>query len=261
MGNVGLGGCILSTESLFEVEERDEITIIDVHSPARGLVLTTPTYMDQIWSHLHRVARKKQRVLLMLYGKDLFAPARVDESWEDIVNTARSGNEMPPQILALQSNTKKLIEYYKASRTLCIGAFSGAIDLDIFGLVASSHYRICTTDTMIENRTIDRNTPPGSATVWFLTRMVGFARAAEIFLEQDSLTANEARDLRLFNAVVPPEELRSFSTEKAEYFASKSPLALSTLVVALNHTHQPLKEYLDMVETEFPAVFKEYSTW
>ncbi len=251
----------MSTESLFEVEERDGITIIDINAPERGLALTTPTYMDEFWSHLHRVALKKQRVLILLSGKDSLAPARVDEAWEDISNAAPSGDKVPPQILALLSNTKKLIEYYRASRTLCIGAFSGAIDLDIFGFVASFHYRICTTDTMIENRTIDRNTPPGSATIWFLSRVVGFARAAEIFLEQDSLTANEARDLRLFNAVVPPEELRSFSTEKAEYFASKSPLALSTLVVALNHTHQPLKEYLDMVETEFPAVFKEYSTW
>ncbi len=251
----------MSTESPFEVEERDGITIIDVHPLARGLALTTPTYMDQLWSHLHRVAVKKQKVLLVLYDKDLHASARVDEVWEDIIKAAPSGNEVPPQFLALQTNTKKLIEYYRASSTLCIGACSGAIDLDMFGLFASFHYRICTTDTIIENRTIDRDSPPGSATVWFLSRVVGFARAAEIFLEQDSLTANEARDLRLFNAVVPPEELRSFSTEKAEYFASKSPLALSTLVVALNHTHQPLKEYLDTIETELPAVFKEYSTW
>ena len=91
--------------------------------------------------------------------------------------------------------------------------------------------------------------------------MVGIARAAEIFLEQESLTANEARDLRLVNAIVPPEKLRSFSTEKAEYFASKSPSALSTLVVALNHTHQPLEEYLDKVETAISETFKEQSTW
>ena len=183
----------------------------------------------------------------MIYGKDSTGSDRVDEAWEDIFKGAASGNEVPPQIRALQSNTKKLIDYFNASRTLCIGAFSVSIDLDMFGLFASYHYRICTTDTMIENRTIDRNSPPGSATVWFLSRFVGFARAAEIFLEQDSLNANEARDLRLVNAVVPPEELRSFSTEKAEYFASKSPLALSTLVVALNHAHKPLKEYLDEV--------------
>ena len=243
----------MSTESRIEVEERDGITIIDIHPPSRGLALTTPTYMEEFWPHLHRVAYKKQKVLLLLAGKDSLAPARVDEAWEDISNAATSGNKIPPQILALLSNTKKLIEYYRASRTLCIGAFSGAMDLDMFGLFAFSHYRICTTDTMIENRTLDRDAHPGIASIWFLSRVVGFARAAEIFLEQNSFTANEARDLRLVNAVAPPEELRSFSTKKAEYFASKSPLALSSIVVALNHAHQPLKEYLDEVGNRFSA--------
>ncbi len=83
--------------------------------------------------------------------------------------------------------------------------------------------------------------------------MVGFARAAEIFLEQDSFTADEARDLRLVNAVAPTDELRSFATEKAEYFASKSPLALSSIVAALNHAHQPLQDYLDQVGSRFSA--------
>jgi enoyl-CoA hydratase/carnithine racemase len=243
----------MSTESLLEVEERDGITIIDIHAPERGLALTTPAYMDEFWTHLHRVAVKKQRVLILISGKDSFAPARVDEAWEDISNAATSGDKMPPQILALLSNTKKLIEYHRASRTLCIGAFSGAIDIDMFGLLAFSHYRICTADTMIENRTIDRDAHPGIASIWFLSRVVGFARAAEIFLEQDSFTASEARDLRLVNAVAPTDELRSFATEKAEYFASKSPLALSSIVAALNHAHQPLQDYLDQVGNRFSA--------
>ena len=249
------------SSSPFEVEERGEITILNVRSPARGLVLSNPTNMDRLWSILQNVAVKKQKVLLVMYDHDALAPERVDEAWEDISHTSTSKNQLPPQVRALQTNMRKLIDYYLSSRTLCIGALSGAVDFDLFGLFASSHFRICTTGSTFENRTIDRAAPPGSASIWFLSRVVGFAHAGEIMLENKSLTAAEARDLRLVNAVVPPDELRTFARQKAEYFASKSQLALSALVIAMNHMHQNLPEYLDEVGTGFNALFFNCNTW
>jgi enoyl-CoA hydratase/carnithine racemase len=43
----------------------------------------------------------------------------------------------------------KLIEYYRTSQTLCVSAMRGAVDFDLLGLVAATHYRVCSSDTVI----------------------------------------------------------------------------------------------------------------
>ena len=49
------------------------------------------------------------------------------------------------------------------------------------------------------------------------------------------------------------------SCQKAEYFASKSEVALSTLMIALNNAHLGLTDYLDAIGTGFEKVIKETS--
>ena len=82
-----------------------------------------------------------------------------------------------------------------------------------------------------------RPPPRMSATVWFLLRLVGFARAHEMMHERQSLTLSDARDRRLVNAIVAPGVLGPFAFDKDESFASESHIGLSSLVVARkNHT-------------------------
>ena len=59
-----------------------------------------------------------------------------------------------------------------------------------------------------------------SATVWCLSRLVGFARAYEMILERQSLTLSDARDRRLVNAIVAPGVLGPFALDKDESFTS-----------------------------------------
>lgn len=241
--------------SQFEVEERDEITILKIGQRARGLPLSEPEDMKRVWSILHRVATSKQKVLLVVFRKDVFASNRIDEAWDDIRREKSLGHQRPPQILAIQNNIKKLIDFFQHSRVLTIGAFSGRFDLDLFGILAMTNYRICTADSIIENQTLDRIAPPGGATVWFLSHMLGTASTSEIYLNAQSLTAPEARDLKLVNAIAPPDALQSFAEQKAGYFASKSKLALRTLMIALNNTHLTLPDYLTEIGTGFESVY------
>ena len=241
----------------FEVEVRDAISVLTVKRRERGLSLTDPGDMQRLWSILDGVSVRKQKVLLIIFDKDVFAPHRVDEAWSEIVRADSSTRHGAPQIRALRSNLAKLIDYYQRSRVLTIGAFSGQFDLDLFGLLSMCNYRICTADSTIENRTLDRPAPPGAATVWFLSRLVGFARANAIYLDGQSLSAQEARDFMLVNDIARTDDLRSLSEKKAEYFASKSSLALATLTVALNNAHLALPDYLSEIGTGFESAFIE----
>lgn len=67
---------------------------------------------------------------------------------------------------------------------------------------------------------------PGDGGAWSLQRVVGFPRAAEMFLTGDQYNAQEALDFGLIGRVVPDDELMSEAMALAEKIASNPPRAL-----------------------------------
>lgn len=67
--------------------------------------------------------------------------------------------------------------------------------------------------------------PPGMH-VWFLQRLIGRMRAAELIFTGEPITATEAARLGLITRVVPAQSLREEVLTLAEKIASMSPLAL-----------------------------------
>ncbi|MFC1969123.1 enoyl-CoA hydratase/isomerase family protein [Chloroflexota bacterium] len=67
-----------------------------------------------------------------------------------------------------------------------------------------------------------------------LPRLIGRARALELILTGESISAAEARQLGLVNKVVPPPELMSTANTIAQRIASSAPLALRYSKEAVN---------------------------
>ena len=242
-------------ENLFELEQRDTISVLTVKSGGRGLPITDHTNNQLLWSILQSVSVKNPNVLLVKLEKDVFAPQRVNEAWDEISRAEVDTHLVPPQIRAMRNNIKKLIDYQLNSRVFTIAAFSGLLDLDLLGLLLICNYRICTEESTIENQSLDRPAPPGAA--WFISRVVGHGLTNTIYLDNESLTAQEARDIKLVNEIASSNDLDSFSEKKAEFFASKSKLALSTLTEALNNQHLNLADYLEKIGTGFESLYSE----
>lgn len=82
---------------------------------------------------------------------------------------------------------------------------------------------------------------------WFLTRLVGPGRAKGIYLTGRRVHAAEARDLGIFNEVVPDAELAARTRELAGAIAAGPPLALRYMKENLNRASvADLKTCLDM---------------
>ncbi len=77
---------------------------------------------------------------------------------------------------------------------------------------------------------------PDSGATWFLPRLVGPAKAAELALVGDSVDAAEALHLGLVSKVVPAADLMSEARALAERLAEGSPLALSLTKGALQRS-------------------------
>jgi enoyl-CoA hydratase/carnithine racemase len=76
---------------------------------------------------------------------------------------------------------------------------------------------------------------PESGGTWYLTRLLGWAKAAEIgFLGRD-IDAEQARALGLANDVVADEELVKVATGWAQEIAANAPLAVQAMKRLFRH--------------------------
>jgi 2-(1,2-epoxy-1,2-dihydrophenyl)acetyl-CoA isomerase len=77
---------------------------------------------------------------------------------------------------------------------------------------------------------------PDSGATWFLPRLVGATRAAELALLGDSVTASDAARLGLVGRVVPADQLDAEARTVAARLATGAPRALALTKRALNTT-------------------------
>jgi len=77
---------------------------------------------------------------------------------------------------------------------------------------------------------------PDSGATWFLPRLVGSARAAEMALVGDPIDAEQALRIGLVSKVVPRDELLAAARVLADQLAAGAPLALALTKQALDRT-------------------------
>lgn len=89
---------------------------------------------------------------------------------------------------------------------------------------------------------------PGDGGAYFLTRLIGFGKAMEMFLTCKNVTAEEALKIGLVNQVVLPEELKAKTQKLAEHLASLPPIALQMTKKAVHHAyHSDLNSHLELM--------------
>ena len=77
---------------------------------------------------------------------------------------------------------------------------------------------------------------PDTGSSWFLPRLVGAARAAEMIFTADPVDAATAERIGLVNRVVPADRLADEAAELARRLAQSAPLALALAKRALNRS-------------------------
>jgi 2-(1,2-epoxy-1,2-dihydrophenyl)acetyl-CoA isomerase len=82
---------------------------------------------------------------------------------------------------------------------------------------------------------------------WFLTRLVGAAKARELYFFSERITAEQGEDLGIVNAVFAPEDLEREALERARRLAAGPAVAYRYMKENLNRAvHGELGECLDM---------------
>lgn len=95
-----------------------------------------------------------------------------------------------------------------------------------FDLACMCDIRIGTPDTRFGETFINLGLIPGDGGAWFLQRLVGYQRAAELTFSGRIIDAAEALQLGLLLEIVAADALLARATELAVSFAAKPPQAL-----------------------------------
>lgn len=114
-----------------------------------------------------------------------------------------------------------------------IPGFAGGI---AFGAVLATDLRIASTHAQFSAATIRLGLVANGSATYHLPRLVGLAKASEIFLLGNNFSAEDALRMGLINRVVDPNELDSVTQEIAEKLASSPRKALARVKNILNHS-------------------------
>ena len=105
---------------------------------------------------------------------------------------------------------------------------------------------------------VKRGVVPESGGTWFLPRMIGWAKAAELIFTGRTLSAQESVDWGLANLVVPDAELQATARAMAAEIAANAPLAVQAskrmMRMGLNetfndHVHHVYLQLLPLFKT------------
>ncbi len=129
-----------------------------------------------------------------------------------------------------------------------IAAVNGAAVGAGCDLACMCDLRIASTTAKIGETFVNLGIIPGDGGAWFLQRIVGYQRAAELTFSGRMLDAPEALAIGLFLEVVAPEALLPRARALAETFAAKPPqaLRLAKRLLRAGQGPAPLADHLEL---------------
>ncbi len=132
--------------------------------------------------------------------------------------------ESPPFSLIDLDESPPTALYHMDKPVIC--ALNGAAAGYGMDLALLCDIRIASEHAKMAAVVVKRNVVPESGGTWLLPRLVGYAKAAEIFFRGQVLSAQESLEIGLVNAVVPAEDLMDTARAWAEEIAANAPAAV-----------------------------------
>jgi enoyl-CoA hydratase/carnithine racemase len=210
-------------ESLMEVDGRVAVLTFqrdDVRNALTGTALVDDLLKTVAWAD-----REKGVSVLIITGDGaaFSSGGNVKEMQE------RSGIFAGPAI-EIQEQYRRGIQQiplalHKAEIPL-IAAVNGPAIGAGFDLACMCDLRIASSRALVGETFVNLGIIPGDGGAWFLQRLVGYQRAAELTLTGRLVKAEEALQLGIFLEVVTPEKLMTQARELADRIAGKPPQAV-----------------------------------
>ncbi|MDQ2720851.1 MAG: enoyl-CoA hydratase-related protein [Bacteroidota bacterium] len=130
-------------------------------------------------------------------------------------------------------------------------------------LAMSCHFRLASSNAKFGQPEVNLGLIPGYGGTQRLTLLVGKGKSMELTMTGNAIGADEAKELGLVNYVTSPDELLKKAKEILEVIISKSPVAISKAIAAINvfdHTKKGFDEEAKLFGETFQSADKKEGT-
>jgi 2-(1,2-epoxy-1,2-dihydrophenyl)acetyl-CoA isomerase len=216
------------TRSTVRVEVADAVATITLDRPDALNALTGPMLADLLTA-FRRIARDPAVRAVVLTGA-----GRAFCAGQDLKE--RLAPDAPPLALVVRERYNPIIAAMRALDQPIVGAINGVAAGAGASLAFACDVRLAAETASFALAVGRIGLVPDSGATWFLPRLVGPARAAELALTGATLTAAEAERLGLVARVVPAETLAAEARDVASKLAALAPVALAQTKRALERS-------------------------
>jgi enoyl-CoA hydratase len=122
-------------------------------------------------------------------------------------------------------------------------------------LALACHFRIASNNAKFGQPEVNLGLIPGYGGTQRLTMLVGKGKAMEMMMTGNMISADEAKTLGLVNYVESPENLLAKTKETLNTILSKSPVAVSKVIAAVNAFYNKENNGFDEEANLFGSVF------
>lgn len=233
---------LVTDNEFFSSERRDNILIVrgKPHFTRHARDLKK---IDSFFDHLEIIAHTDLvRVVVFIGCPQKEGAADTLEFFDDYL-TSRREDYLIQRLFNLVNNyTVTMAGLNKVT----IYADSGHISAFHLNLSLAHDYRLVTRQTVFENASAELGTIPKGGGGYFLSRMLGGAKAAEV-LQWPRFTAEEALTLGIVDKIVPAERLEEEALKIAAYYQEPQ---VATMLAIRKLLKSDINELRRSLETE-----------
>ena len=231
------------------VERLGDLTIVRFHWLGAPIGMNLET-TEALWRFIELEKSQPSKVLVVFFAPELIGPGSLEMLTEgDGPRATTERRSLEPQRfrgMVREGNLlRRWVEAIRELPTYVIGVIQGEVALRRMAPCLACDYRIAADNTRIVNTLQQMPVAPTAGLPWFLTRLVGPARASNILLELKELSAQQARGLGLVNFLATPDTLEQKALEVAQRFAAMPHATLVSVKRAMVASCEDLSTYLD----------------
>ena len=230
------------------VAKKDHVLAITLNRPESSNAYSEDMVKSFVAALKNADEDKDVRVVVITgAGKNFCAGGDVKAMKDKTGMFSGESNELRENYMdGIQQIPKTIMEMRKPIIAMVNGAAVGA-GCD---LAAMCDLRVASTSASFAETFAKVGLVPGDGGAYFLIRLIGFAKASEMFLTCQSYSALEALSMGLVNKVVSPETLHDEVMKLAQMMSSLPPIALQMTKKSLRDAyHSSLSNHLDLVSS------------
>jgi enoyl-CoA hydratase/carnithine racemase len=206
------------------VEQHDRVAVITLNRPER-LNAISRDMLDELSAKMVEANKDPDTRCIILTGA-----GRGFCSGLDLIDTgsnmeARKGNNRPRQLFDLRDAPINVMWSIDTPIICAVNGAAAGYGMDITLLC---DMRIASENAKMAAVTAKRNVVPESGGTWLLPRLIGWAKAAELYYRARTLNAQECLEMGLVNTVVPADQLMDTAMQWAQEVAENAPMAVQT---------------------------------